>query len=199
MIIQITEDRQVGGRWFLAPQQYAIVSRFEAPVSLCSSCTKKYDSQNITFYEVSVDGVSYNLPFDICSLISGDTPSSDMRGFQARWDDKVTHDITLKEGEHTDVVKQARKYLDIHMTNRVQVDGNRLRDLLALKEKKGHVSGCQGDETSQLTEQQIELAVQQAGGNVIGEPTIATTTNYILQEDANLIYSELLEPFIQEN
>ena len=151
MIVQITDDRLVDGRWFLAPQQYTFVRKFDAPISLCKSCTKKYDTQNITFYEVNFEGSLYSLPYDIVSLIPGDTPSSDMRGFQARWNDKVTHDITLKKGEHTDVVKQAEKYLGVKIRNHRQVDGNRLRELKELMKRKGYTEGH--EEHNELTEQ----------------------------------------------
>ena len=142
MIVQIVEDRQVDGRWFLSPQQYVFIQQYTAPISLCKSCTKKYNQQAIMFYDILTEDKVYTIPFDMATLISGDVPSADMRGQTERWEATRTHDVTLKKGEHTDVVKQAEKYLDIDIRqhiNNVQVDGNRLRELEILKEKKfGH-------------------------------------------------------------
>ena len=152
MIVQIVEDREISGRWFLAPQQYTFIQKFDAPISLCTSCTKKYDQQNITFYQILYNGVLYNLPYDIISLISGDEPSPDMRGFVERWEAKRTHDITLKKGEHTDVVKQAKEYLGVKITQRVQVDGIRLRELRELECEKGYNEMCNSEEQVEYKE-----------------------------------------------
>ena len=139
MIVQIVEDRQVDGRWFLAPQQFIFIQQYTAPINLCKSCGHTYKEQAILFYDILTEDKVYTIPYDMATLISGDVPSTDMRGERERWGAKVTHDITLKEGEHTDVVKQAERYLGIHMTNHIQVDGNRLRKLRALKEQRDHI------------------------------------------------------------
>ena len=91
------------------------------------------------FYDILTEDKVYTIPYDMATLLPGDVPSTDMRGQTERWEATRTHDITLKKGEHTDVVKQAKEYLDLNIRqhiNNTQVDGNRLRELKRLEEEK---------------------------------------------------------------
>jgi hypothetical protein len=132
MIAHITENRQIDGRWFLTPQEYPLLQQYMAPVSLCKSCKQTYTQQAILFYDILVEDKVYTIPYDIAAILNKEVADPDQRGQLERWEAKRCHDITLKEGEHTDVVKQAKEFLGLdirqHMNN-IQVDGNRLREL----------------------------------------------------------------------
>ena len=87
-------------------------------------------------YDILVNGITYTIPSDIAALTTYEIPSTNMKGSIERWEEKRCHDITLKEGEHTDVVKQADDFLGLDITqhlNNIQVDQIKLRELREMK------------------------------------------------------------------
>ena len=137
MVIQITENRKINGKWFLAPQQYEFIRQYVLPTSdIYGPCQDKCQSVGLFVYDVIVNGVTYTIPADIAALTTAETPSTNMKGSIERWEEKRCHDITLKEGEHTDVVKQAEDFLGFDIEqhlNNIQVDQVKLRELREMK------------------------------------------------------------------
>jgi len=142
MVAQITERRLVDGKWFLPPQQYSFIQEYIVPASFFYNvCTVKCQQAGVTAYDILVGDVVFTIPSEIASVINKDEPSKDMRSQIQRWDDYATKDIAAPvSGGHTDVVVQAREFLGIDISqkmNNVQVDGNRLRALRAEMERRG--------------------------------------------------------------
>ena len=133
MVVQITENRKINGRWFLAPQQYEFVRQYIVPTStVYGYCQDACQSAGMFVYDVLVNGITYTIPADIAALTTAEAPSPNMKGSIEQWEEKRCHDITLKEGEHTDVVKQAEEFLGLDIKqhlNNVQVDQIKLREL----------------------------------------------------------------------
>jgi len=134
MIVQITENRQIGGRWFLSPQQYALLGQRIAPVSsLYNSCRDTCQGAGIIVYDIVVGNATYTIPSDMAALIEAELPSTDMRGSIEKWEASRTKDIAAPTtGGHTDVVEQTKKFLGFNIRQHVRnvnVDQVRLRDL----------------------------------------------------------------------
>ena len=137
MVIQITENRKINGKWFLAPQQYELIRQYIVPTStIYGQCQDKCQNAGMFVYDILVNGITYTIPSDIAALTTSEIPSTNMKGSIERWEEKRCHDITLKKGEHTDVVKQADDFLGFDITqhlNNIQVDQIKLRELREIK------------------------------------------------------------------
>ena len=143
MVIQITENRKINGKQYLAPQQYTFVRQyFVNTSSIYSNCQNACSNAGIMVYDIMVDGVITAIPADMAAFTTKETPSTDKRGSIELWEEKRTKDITVPEGGHTDVVEQAEKYLGLDIrkrTRNVEVDQVKLRELREIKRTRhGH-------------------------------------------------------------
>ena len=133
MIVQITENRKVNGRWYLYPQQYDYVGQHIGVKS-------PTDPTGVLYYDILIDDVTYTIPADMAALIDKESANPDSRGMIQRWEAYATKDIAAPvTGGKTDVVKQAEIFLDLNIRKRkrnIDIDQQKLRELEILRSKR---------------------------------------------------------------
>ena len=156
MVVSIVYDLQVAGKWFLRSQEYLFVREYYG-MNDCATCTSIIYDGNTWRMEcqrwyvvITTDGVEYHLPEELCALLNKDEPGTDMRGQLQKWIDRRTKDIVAPlTGGHTDVVKQAKMFLNIDIAKRkrnVEVDQQRLQMLRYEQERRGYPESNGSDE-----------------------------------------------------
>ena len=142
MIVRIVTTVSVNNFWFLEGTEYSYYGSYNSETPDCKYDGIEYGALSGKYHKVLIGDVFYDLP-DVCVvLLPKESPDPDMRSALQKLYDKRIQDFTAPMfGDHTDVVKSAKKFYGIDIrrksANNVDVDQSRLRLLEIAKEKLG--------------------------------------------------------------
>lgn len=142
IVVQIVQTISINGTWFLEGDEYELISSFFSKNPDCIYEGIEYKELSGEYFRVAIGETTYNIPGVCAALLSKDKPSGFGSYRIQQIYKKRTRDITVPMfGGHTDVVRQAKKFLGINIASRsannVSVDQSRLRLLEEAKKRVG--------------------------------------------------------------
>ena len=142
MVVQIVQTVRINGRWFLEGDEYKLHSSFHSRNPDCLYDGIEYKELSGEYFKVVIGDVFYDVPGVCAALLTKEEPIGYGPYRIQELYKQRTKDVTAPMfGGHTDVVKQAKKFLGLNIASRsgnnVSVDQSRIRQLEEAKKRAG--------------------------------------------------------------